>query len=316
MASAMVYDEKRNVIVLYGGEGCADVACDTRVDLEDLWEWNGSLWKEIPKAGTWPGLRSRHAMAYDPSRGQVVLNGGGDGPMMSWDGSAWTEITAYCNFGCPLGRKDHAMVYHPGRGHLVVYSGIGGALNDISIQVRADSYELDGDYWRHIDTATHPDGRVGGQLAWDPTQQVMWLFGGSSEYGAGFDGYPNDVWKLDASGWTQVNKGGEPSDSLPWGRRQAIFMWHPALKQPILFGGFSYPATQIVGGLETFAALGVWTWNGAAWQKHPEWFLLQSSRMDQAAAPFPGMNLVMEFGGSANGDFPTDSQYLLGPSAL
>ncbi|WP_437507695.1 hypothetical protein [Sorangium sp. So ce1099] len=62
---------------------------------------------------------------------------------------------------------------------------------------------------------------------------------------------------LDDSGWHQANAGGSPGDTLPWGRRQAIFAWHPAIQKAVLFGGFSYPATQMVGALDTPEALSV-----------------------------------------------------------
>ncbi|WP_438030132.1 kelch repeat-containing protein [Sorangium sp. So ce233] len=312
-ATAVAYDEQRKVVVLFGGLECADFPdCTMENDLEDLWEWDGSTWTQVARDGVWPGPRSRHAMAYDPLRGQVVLSGGGGG-MMGWNGSTWEEITAFCNFGCPLDRKDHALAFHRGRGHLVAFSGVGSALNDISVSVRADSYELIDDFWHPIDSADHPDGRVGSQLAYDPVRDVLWLFGGSSEYSASFDGYPNDVWMLDDSGWHQADAGGTPGDTLPWGRRQAIFAWHPVLQQAVLFGGFSYPATQMVEPLYVPEALSVWTWDGDAWHNRPDWFLKDAFRSDQAAAQDPGTNGIVQFGGENFVERPTADTHVFGP---
>ncbi|WP_437640766.1 hypothetical protein [Sorangium sp. So ce854] len=311
-ATAMAYDEQRKVVVLFGGLECADFpACTTVNDLEDLWEWDGSTWTQVTSDGVWPGPRSRHAMAYDPLRGQVVINGGGG--MMGWNGSTWEEITAFCNFGCPLDRRDHALAFHKGRGHLVAFSGVGSALNDISVSVRADSYELIDDFWHRIDSAEHPEGRVGSQLAYDPVRDVMWLFGGSSEGATGFDGYPNDVWMLDDTGWHQADAGGTPGDTLPWGRRQAIFAWHPAIEQVVLFGGFSYPATLTVQPLYVPEALSVWTWDGDTWHNRPDWFLKDAFRSDQAAARDPGTNGIVQFGGKNFVDRPTADTHVFGP---
>ncbi|WP_437878589.1 hypothetical protein [Sorangium sp. So ce513] len=313
-ASAMAYDEQRKVVVLFGGRECLDApSCAMSNDLEDLWEWDGSTWTQVAKEGVWPGPRSRHAMAYDPVRGQVVIHGGG-GDMMGWNGSTWEEITAFCNFGCPVGRRDHALAFHKGRGHLVAFSGIGSALNDTSTSVRSDSYELIDDYWRRIESAEHPEGRMGSQLAYDPIRDVMWLFGGSTQDATGFSGYPNDVWMLDDSGWHQVHAGGDLDDTLPWGRRQAIFAWHPAIEQVVLFGGFSYPATLMVELLfDVPEALSVWTWDGDTWHKRPDWFSLETFRSDQAAAQDPGTNGLVQFGGENFVESPRPDTHVFGP---
>lgn len=78
----MVFDSKRGVVILFGGhvrdwEGSQLVWKPT----EETWRFNGKNWKRI-----WPisGVsgsnstleRSQHAMAYDPTRKQVVVFGG------------------------------------------------------------------------------------------------------------------------------------------------------------------------------------------------------------------------------------------------
>ena len=65
--SAMVYDEKRGEMVLFGGGG--DEV------LGDTWLWNGQRWRMASATG--PAPRYAHAMAYDTDRGVVVLYGGG-----------------------------------------------------------------------------------------------------------------------------------------------------------------------------------------------------------------------------------------------
>ena len=61
--SAMVYDEKRREMVLFGGGG-SEI-------LGDTWLWNGKEWREASVAG--PPARYAQAMAYDAHRGVVVL---------------------------------------------------------------------------------------------------------------------------------------------------------------------------------------------------------------------------------------------------
>lgn len=60
---ASAYDRKR--IVLFGGS-------DSNHKLyRDTWEWDGERWKQISNKG--PAARTVPAMAYDSTRGVVVL---------------------------------------------------------------------------------------------------------------------------------------------------------------------------------------------------------------------------------------------------
>jgi hypothetical protein len=71
------------------------------------------LWTKKSEIG--PGLRARHAMAYDSVRGQTVLFGGLDqdgnifGDTWEWDGGNWTEIAN----SDPPARIDTAMALIP-----------------------------------------------------------------------------------------------------------------------------------------------------------------------------------------------------------
>lgn len=57
--TAMVYDELRQVVVLFDGQ---------------TWEWDGVQWTLRSYSG--PPWRGEHAMAYDSARGVTVLFGG------------------------------------------------------------------------------------------------------------------------------------------------------------------------------------------------------------------------------------------------
>jgi hypothetical protein len=86
-ASALVYDVRRRVSVLFGGETGAGPSSDT-------WEWNGSEWTERAPTVA-PPPRIDHAMAYDPRGRRPVLFGGNLGNLelddtWHWDGDAGT----------------------------------------------------------------------------------------------------------------------------------------------------------------------------------------------------------------------------------
>ncbi len=86
---AMAYDSARGVTVVYGGFGGASPGAD----LDDTWEWDGNIWTRVAETG--PSLRSGVEMAYDASRGVLVLHGcsvaSGEPQTWEWDGSAWTN---------------------------------------------------------------------------------------------------------------------------------------------------------------------------------------------------------------------------------
>lgn len=73
--AAITCDDQRRRVVLHGGRS------DT-VRLHDTWEWDGIRWElQRPTADS----RARHAVAFDRSRGQVVMFGGeADAPGALW----------------------------------------------------------------------------------------------------------------------------------------------------------------------------------------------------------------------------------------
>ena len=64
----MVYDSRREVCVLFGGD-------QSLFDFSDLWEWDGVSWRKVPTINE-PGQRHDAALAYDSDRGVIVLAGG------------------------------------------------------------------------------------------------------------------------------------------------------------------------------------------------------------------------------------------------
>ena len=100
--------------------------------LGDTWEWNGARWTRIEVAG--PGPRDHMAMTFDPTRGAVILHGGGElgskenSETWSYDGRAWTRIS---DRGPP--RMFARMVFDTRVSAPLLYGGFmrGGPVNEI-----------------------------------------------------------------------------------------------------------------------------------------------------------------------------------------
>jgi hypothetical protein len=69
----LVYDSKRGVLLLAGGEGRRDEA------LDDTWELADTTWRHVQDSF---GAGKGHAMIFDPKRGVVVSFGGGDATVL------------------------------------------------------------------------------------------------------------------------------------------------------------------------------------------------------------------------------------------
>ena len=175
VAHALAYDAARERIVLFGGFG------PDFDKLDDLWEWDGATWEQLPSDGPQP--RDGHAMTYDAARERVVLVGGaGDDAAdfevlqetWEWDGESW-ELVAEA--GPEV--AGHAVAYDPTRERVVVF---GGRSNDDS-QLAA-TWEWDGESWADVTPALSPDARTLHGLAYDEIGERIVVFGGShSEIG-------------------------------------------------------------------------------------------------------------------------------------
>ena len=115
----MVYDSKREVMILFGGFNI-----DSR-QLGDTWQWDGALWTLLSETG--PAPREDGAMAYDAALGLTVLFGGRNdnsgelSDTWTWDGTDWTQIAA----GGPSPRSTTRMTYAADRQASLLFGGGG-----------------------------------------------------------------------------------------------------------------------------------------------------------------------------------------------
>jgi hypothetical protein len=179
--SEMVYDARRDRLVLFGGNG-------DRVRLGDTWEYDGASWRRVDGDG--PGARVDFAMTYDAARGRTIVFGGMGssgqplGDTWEFDGRAWTRVAT----DGPSPRFSVDMAYDSRRGRSILVGGGPG------------TWAWDGRVWTKLADAGPPARRLSA-LAYDEARDRVVLFGGRP-------GLPNpdvnDTWEWDGAAWTRV----------------------------------------------------------------------------------------------------------------
>lgn len=151
---AMVYDENRERIVLFGGVLDEDpniAPCATDGVQNETWEWGihgaavcGSAatpcWRAMTVNGAVPPARASHSLVYDRGRMRVVLFGGQAndvserfGDTWEWNGTSWRELATVST--APAARFGQGLAYDPVRQKVVLFGGVG----------ETSTWELDAD---------------------------------------------------------------------------------------------------------------------------------------------------------------------------
>lgn len=242
--SAMVFDDRRERCVLFGGSTRDAIA------LDDTWEFDGNAWRLAPSALR-PSPRFDHKMVYDSVSGRAILFGGfGPGPTGdanradTWvfDGTRWLELLLVTS---PPPRSRHAMTYDSLRKKVWLFGGYSAATGEFN-----DLWTFDGKDWSEVKAADPPTPRSSGALAFHPPDGRLYLFGGHSK-GRGALG---DTWCFDpkTSSWSPVE-----TQDIPAPRQDAGFVFDKATGALTLFGGFD--------GKRDLADL--WVFTGDAWKE-------------------------------------------------
>lgn len=276
---SMAYDAQRQRLVVYGGRRESSLPADY---LGDTWEWDGQRWELRSTAA--PSPRSDAAMAYDPVRGVIVLNGGSPsngsfvGDTWEWDGERWREVLV----PGPPARFNAAMAFDPARGVCSLVSGWGAAE---SPHLHRDMWEWNGAQWS---SRTLTFGAEHHTLASDTLRSRIWLWSRDVNFnywngvawaslpGPGATSYSDGELAFDSARGVLVlhtrrtsNPSMPPWDTWEWNEGWAL----RSTTGPDLASGFAvaYDAarheTVALGrrGQFTDGPLAHVTWDGAAW---------------------------------------------------
>jgi hypothetical protein len=182
------------------------------------WSYDAALrkWTKLYNSGS--GNRSIQGLAYDRHHKKTILFGkwGGNGccgtQTYAFDMPAktWTNLNPANH---PASRGWAAMDFHQAARKVVLFGG-----GEMSGPVYGDTWTYDyaTNKWEKISTSGSPGGRIHGNMAYDPNNKVMILFGGySGSYGRKDGSSLNDTWvlNLEQKRWTRMNPGNPPASS-------------------------------------------------------------------------------------------------------
>lgn len=240
----------RRRVTVFGGYGPGTISAD-------LWEWDGLSWTTVTPVSS-PPVRRDHGLAYDASRGQLVLFGGYASTYLpdlwEYDGALWHVRTP--TGSAPDARTQPAMTYDSSRARTVLYGGIGDGTGQDAY--RRDLWEWNGTAWRDVTPPGLSPG-PGGVVVYDPARLRAVHYDGSQ------------LWELPS----------EPS------RR-------PAVQFDVSANGAGFAAGQVTavrtracaGGTSLLGGPGaeVVAWSAYAGSDGPGWLTLGSNTVGLAAS--------------------------------
>ena len=211
---AMVYDEARGQIVLFGGyAGAAPVPSN------QTWLWDGNNWRQMQPAVS-PPRRGGHAMAYDAVSRKVVLFGGsGDygetNDTWTWDGVTWTQAVSALS---PMARSGHSMAFDAARGEVVLF---GGSQYQGALVWPSDTWVWDAGAWHQVYSASPPVGRSGHVLAYHAGLRSVVMIGGAGAKDVSGTGWSYDfrreIWMWSGQQWVQQFPAEQPGPAYTLG---------------------------------------------------------------------------------------------------
>jgi hypothetical protein len=263
---AMVYDSRRGVTILYGGNDSGNI-------LGDTWEFDSLTWRQIVPQNP-PLPLDLHAMSYDLVTRKTVMFGGVAGIVNNpasaityeYDGSDWHEVSL--NSGYPEGRYDHKMVYDTARGKHVLYGGfvcrVDPGAGFCTFRPVSETWEFDSNArtWT-LRSTSGPPRRFEFGLAYDSTCNQAVLFGGMLQDTTGVASYGNDtwVWNGGSGTWTQMVPAHRPA-----GRREFAMTFDKVRNVVVLLGGIMPDVISPDGtSWSEKYTKETWEWNGTDW---------------------------------------------------
>jgi hypothetical protein len=214
------YDEKRNMLVLYGGRPVELEPCS-----QETWEWDGQTWAQ--KDAEPPTACYHFKMFYDTSSVESILFSGLDtsenpiNETWSWNGQEWKRLS---DTG-PESRGHFGFVYDPAHEQILLYGGYASTVTD-EFWVWKDGA------WQEINFPG-PGSLSHFGMAYDTNANALYIFGGATSTST-FSSLTDKTWVLTGGHWRELS-----SASFPSKRGSPAMGYDPVRKRIVLYGGFN-----------------------------------------------------------------------------
>ena len=238
-----LYDSASNRLMVFGGGTSSTCFNDYHV-LQNANTQGGTMtWVTVTPTGALPGLRMRHASAYDSSTNTLMIFGGFN-CKSTYYSDVWTlsnanDLTATPSWtqlvtsgASPTPRQSSSAIYDPSTNSLIVYGGDKGGAPTGDIWILSHANGSGGTpTWTQLTPSNNgPVARSGHTATYDALNNLMTIYGG-------FDGTNllSDAWVLSGANgtgtatWTQLPSG--------QARRYPTSAYDPVSNQMITFGG-------------------------------------------------------------------------------
>ena len=290
-----VYDPKADRFIVFGGAITATGFTNSTWS----YEYTNNTWTNItPRVG--PSPRAGAGMAYDSAADRVILFGGvisntgsvGDTWVFDYSNDTWTNRTPGT---APAARGLPDMVYDSSGDQTILFGGVGrlGPLGDTW------SYDYPSNTWTIIN-ANSPGAVVFASMAYDPTANRVFLFGGAV-FGMTLV-WKNDTWALSVADKTWTNTHASTSPSARGG---APLAYDSVSDVALLFGGANTFANTPSGYFND-----TWAYNATAnaWSDVTP-VHSPSPRVLSALAYDPIADRAVLFGGAPGSGIPYDDAW-------
>ena len=228
--AAMVYDSRRQRMLLYGGIG--------NTTFDDLWQWDVTtrVWSKITVPGSRPAATYAHWMFYDAVRDKVLLIYSSGFTVWELDPAlnSWKNRTVTPQPTILSGRSYYELAFDSSRGKVVVLGGANRSVYGTEIV----EWDTTTGLWEAKAPANPADpvpvGRYGHALAYDQARKVIVMVGGHAEV-TGLSEAIHDSWEWDGlrSVWSETTSSGV----RPMPREDHILTYNSLRGSTFLFGG-------------------------------------------------------------------------------
>ncbi len=229
---AIAYDPVDHYVVIFSG-----FAGGSKYIFGDTWTYAHGVWTNISATAGSPGARRSAMMAWDAKDGYIVLFGGTSpaGAYLNdtWRfvGGKWSEVfTAVA----PAARRSLGLAYDPTDHEVLLFGGHGKRINPQSGYIFLnDTWAFARGQWTELHPAVSPSARAEPNLASDPEDSGVLLFGG---YGNPDVPALADTWVFSHGNWTNLTA---HLTVAPGGRDGAGLDYNYSAHFVLMFGGHS-----------------------------------------------------------------------------